>query len=215
MNIQDGLKLKPVFEIPFLGKTGVEIPGVGRDDFAVFLAENGCKVGVEVGVDQGEYGIVLCRAGLKVYGVDSYVRYDAYKGEGFYESHYKEALNNLKGYDYTIINKFSMDALNDFEDNSLDFVYIDGNHTLPYISADIFGWERKVKKGGIISGHDYAVVKGMRERQEPKTYDGNHVKLAVDACAFIMRVSRLYILGEKQKKGGKRDKWRSWFWIKQ
>lgn len=216
MNIKDGLKLEPTFDIPLLGRRGVEIPDVGRDDFAVFLAENGYKVGAEVGVDRGEYGITLCKAGLKVYGIDSYVRYDAYKGEGMYVSHYEEALKNLKGYDYTIINKFSSDALEDFEDNSLDFVYIDGNHTLPYISMDIFGWERKVRKDGIISGHDYAVVKGIRERQEPKTYDGVHVKLAVDACVYIMRVPRLYVLGERRKKKGqKRDKWRSWFFFKQ
>lgn len=151
-----------------------------------------------------------------MYGVDSYLRYDAYKAEGKYESHFEKAVANLKGYDYTIINKLSMDALNDFEDNSLDFVYIDGNHTLPYIAADIFGWERKVRKGGIISGHDYAVVKGPRERQQPKTYDGVHVKLAVDACAYIMRIPKLYVLGERPKKEGqKRDKWRSWFFFKQ
>ena len=108
-----------------------------------------------------------------------------------------------------------MDALDDFEDNSLDFVYIDGNHTLPFIAMDIFGWEQKIRKGGIISGHDYAVVKGIRERKEPKVYDGVHVKIAVDACVYIMRVPRLYILGERvPKKGDWRDKWRSWFWIK-
>lgn len=215
MKIKDGLNRKPSFYIPLLGTRGVEIPDVGRDDFALFLAENGYKVGVEIGVDRGEYGIVLCKAGLKVYGVDSYLRYDAYKAEGAYKSHLEEATANLKGYDYTIINKFSTDALNDFEDNSLDFVYIDGNHTLPYIAQDIFGWEKKVRKGGIISGHDYAVVSGPRERQEPKVYDGIHVKLAVDACAFIMRLSRLYILGRREKKEGeKRDKWRSWFFFK-
>lgn len=214
--IKDGLKLKPSFNIPLLGIKGVEIPDVGRDDFAKFLFENGYKVGVEIGVDRGEYGIILCQAGLKVYGVDSYIRYDAYKAEGRYESHYEQAKKNLEGYDYTIINKLSIDALEDFEDNSLDFVYIDGNHTLPYIAQDIFGWERKVRRGGIISGHDYAVVGGPRERQAPKTYDGVHVKLAVDACAFIMRLERLYILGRRSKREGeKRDKWRSWFFFKQ
>lgn len=216
MNIKDGLKLEPTFDIPLHGRKGVEIPNVGRDDFALFLAESGYKVGVEIGVDRGEYGVTLCKAGLKMYGIDSYVRYDAYKGEGAYKSHYEEAVKNLKGYDYTIIKKFSMDALNNFEDNSLDLIYIDGNHTLPYISMDIFGWEKKVRKGGIISGHDYAVVKGIRERQEPKVYDGVHVKFAVDACAYIMRIDKLYVLGRRvtKEKGEKRDKWRSWFWIK-
>lgn len=218
MKIKDGLKLKPSFYIPRHGIKGVEIPDVGRDDFALFLAENGYKVGVEIGIDSGEYGVTLCKAGLRVYGVDPYVAYHEYKlpGKGSSKNHYEVAVSNLKGYDYTIIKKFSMDALKDFEDNSLDFVYIDGNHTLPYVSQDILEWQRKVKKGGIISGHDYAYIKGKREKQEPRVYDGGHVNLAVDACAYIMGVLRLYILGRRvaKEKGEKRDKWRSWFWIK-
>lgn len=215
MSIKDGLKLKPVFQIPYYGLRGVEIPDVGRDDLPKFLFESGFRVGVEVGIDKGEYGIKLCEAGLKVYGIDPYIAYDAYKAPESYESHLEHATKNLKGYDYTIINKTSIEALKDFEDESLDFVYIDGNHTLPYITMDIFGWERKVKKGGIISGHDYAFVRGPREKSEERVYDGIHVRAGVDACAYVMNADRLYILGEKEKKEGqKRDKWRSWFFYK-
>jgi hypothetical protein len=39
-----------------------------------------------------------------------------------------------------------MDALNDFEDDSLDFVYIDGNHEFPYVAEDLFHWSKKVRK---------------------------------------------------------------------
>lgn len=215
MKIEEGLKLEPNFEIPLHGRKGVDIPDTNREEFTYFLARSGLKVGVEVGVDRGEYGLQLCKAGLKVYGVDSYVRYDEYKGMGMYENHYDIAKKNLKGYDYTIINKFSEEAVKDFEDRSLDFVYIDGNHTLPYISRDIFMWERKVKKGGVISGHDYAMVRGRREDQDPPTYDGVHVKCAVDASVYIMRIPRLYILGRRAKRENeKRDKWRSWFFYK-
>ncbi len=215
MNIKDGLKLEPTFNIPYYGLKGVEIPNVGRDDLPKFLFESGRRVGVEIGVDQGEYGIKLCEAGLKVYGIDSYVAYKDYKEVRSYESHYEQAVKNLAGLNYTIINKFSKDALEDFEDESLDFVYIDGCHSLPYVAADIFGWEAKIRKGGVISGHDYAFVRGVRERKMPRVYDGVHVKGAVDLCAYIMRVPRLYVLGERRKKEGqKRDKWRSWFWIK-
>lgn len=215
MNIKDGLKLKPTLNIPYYAKRGVEIPDVDRNDFAKFLFESGYRVGVEIGVDRGEYGIKLCEAGLKVYGIDSYVAYKQYKEPEFYKSHYEEAVKNLEGYDYTIIKKFSMDALSDFKDESLDFVYIDGNHSLPYIAADIFGWEPKLRKGGVMSGHDYGFVRSFRERQVPKVYDGIHVKAAVNACVYIMNVERLYILGEKDpKKGEKRDKRRSWFFFK-
>jgi len=41
-----------------------------------------------------------------------------------------------------------------FEDNSLDFVFIDADHRYSYISQDIKLWLPKVKPRGIISGHD-------------------------------------------------------------
>ena len=216
MNIKDGLKLKPTFRIPYYGLRGVEIPDTGRNDFPKFLFDMGCRVGVEIGVDRARFGTKLCEAGLKVYGIDPYMQYIEWKDPNFYRSHYEEAVKNIQGLDYTIIKKISMEALKDFEDESLDFIYIDGNHTFPYIAADIFGWERKLKKGGIMSGHDYAFVIGNREKQPPIVYDGTHVKAAVDACAYIMRVERLYVLGKRFFVAGDitRDKWRSWFWIK-
>ena len=203
MTIEEGIKLRGKF---------VEIPDVGRDDFALFLARNGYKTGVEIGVNQGEYGITLCKAGLKMYGVDCFENYVGYKRVGEYKTPYKEAVANLKGYDYKIIPKYSMDALEDFEDNSLDFVYIDGNHTLPYICMDIFGWERKVRRGGIISGHDYATILGFGERKAPKTFDGVHVKTGVDACVSVMKIPKLYVLGGKFE--NRIDKWRSWFFFR-
>ncbi len=215
MTIKDGLKLEPTFMIPYYGLRGVEIPDTFRDDLPKFLFESGLRVGVEIGVNEGEYGIKLCKAGLKVYGIDPYVAYKEYKTPESYVSHYEQALKNLAGLNYTIIKKFSMDALADFENESLDFVYIDGNHSLPYITEDIFGWETKLRKGGIMSGHDYAFVRGTREKEIPKIYDGTHVKAAVDACAYIMKVEKLYVLGKRySEKKGSRDQWRSWFWIK-
>ena len=157
MTIQDGLKLEPKFRIPYYGLRGVEIPDAGRDDLPKFLFESGYRVGVEVGVNQGEFGIKLCQSGLKVYGIDPYIVYPGYKDPESYESHYGEAIANLKGYDYTIIKKFSMDALADFKDESLDFVYIDANHGYESVKEDIAMWWPKVKRGGMLSGHDYAV----------------------------------------------------------
>lgn len=201
MRIKDGLKLP--------GRK-VEIPDANREDFAKFLHDDmGFRVGAEIGVDKGEYGVVLCDAGLKMYGVDCYENYFTYKREGGYKSNESIARDNLGDRDYTIIVKYSQDALDDFEDESLDFVYIDGNHTLPFVVADIFGWERKVKRGGIVSGHDYARIKGYRE---PDMWDGCHVSDGVDACANVMKIDKYYILGERWSDN--RDKWRSWFWIK-
>jgi predicted O-methyltransferase YrrM len=59
----------------------------------------------------------------------------------------KEYLNPIK--------LTSMEAVKQYEDNSLDFVFIDGNHEYEYVFEDINFWIKKIKKGGVLSGHDY------------------------------------------------------------
>ncbi len=55
----------------------------------------------------------------------------------------------------TPIRKKSIEASKDFEDNSLDFVYIDANHQFRNVLEDLKSWYPKVKSGGVIAGHDY------------------------------------------------------------
>jgi predicted O-methyltransferase YrrM len=42
------------------------------------------------------------------------------------------------------------------KDQSIDFIYIDGNHQYSSVKEDILAWLPKIKNGGIISGHDYS-----------------------------------------------------------
>lgn len=48
----------------------------------------------------------------------------------------------------------SEDAAKMYEDQSIDFVFIDADHSYEAVKKDIMLWWPKVKKGGIISGHD-------------------------------------------------------------
>ena len=59
------------------------------------------------------------------------------------------------------------------EDESVDFVYIDGNHQYTSVKEDLETWYKKIKIGGIISGHDFnweTVSRALREffQEEPK-----------------------------------------------
>ena len=66
-------------------------------------------------------------------------------------------LNNMspvKGY-YNPVRMTSLEAADQYDDASLDFVFIDAAHDYDSVRADILAWEPKVKIGGIISGHDY------------------------------------------------------------
>jgi methyltransferase family protein len=69
---------------------------------------------------------------------------------------YDIAKNNLRKYNHktNFIRKYSFDAASDIPDE-LDFVYIDANHDYDAVLQDIKVYYPKVKKGGVIGGHDY------------------------------------------------------------
>ena len=125
-------------------------------DLAKHFNSLGYKVGAEVGVLDGDYAITLCREipGLKYYGIDNW-----HVAEGMpnhkHRGKYEHVLEILKPYNATVIRKLSMEAVNEFENNSLDFVYIDANHQFDSVVEDIIHWTKKVRKGGIVAGHDY------------------------------------------------------------
>lgn len=51
--------------------------------------------------------------------------------------------------------KMSSDALDGVKDDSLDWVYVDGNHHYEWVLADLRGWWKKVKPGGLLTGDDF------------------------------------------------------------
>jgi hypothetical protein len=57
----------------------------------------------------------------------------------------------------------SVDAAKLYEDNSLDFVFIDAAHGYEYVKADIIAWLPKVKSGGILAGDDYRFLCGVTD----------------------------------------------------
>jgi len=121
----------------------------------------GYRVGAEIGAGGGVFSEMICQTipGVKLYAIDAWVPYDGYvdfQNEAYLEDDYKRTVEKLKPFDATIIRKFSMDAVKQFEDGSLDFVYIDANHEAPYVEDDIRAWSKKVRPGGMVSGHDYA-----------------------------------------------------------
>jgi predicted O-methyltransferase YrrM len=135
-----------------------------RTELAKHFNELGFKIGAEVGVAQGYYSEVLCKAipGLKLYCIDPWLRYRDYGDfakRSTFLSMEAEAREKLKPYGCIIMNKFSVDAEKSFTEGMLDFVFIDANHSYEYVKQDIELWTPKVRKGGIVSGHDYYKTK--------------------------------------------------------
>ncbi len=194
----------------------IDIPNMGRNDLAALFAELGFKKGVEIGVEKGNYSEILLKANpkLHLYSIDPW-RASAYepdiegveKRQRKFDEYYKGAKKRLSAYNCTVIRKESLAALYGFDDNSLDFVYIDANHDFVNFTNDIHYWLKKIRVGGIVSGHDYAYFPSWKH---------NHVKRALQAYTRSYRMIPLFIVGGEavRQPGIIRDPFRSWFWVK-
>ena len=111
------------------------------------------KTGAEIGTASGAYAYTLAvqNRKAKLYCVDPYELYEEYNDydETQMQTNLavaKQRLSPLKNVEFVM--KYSVDALQDFEDGSLDYVYIDANHSYDDVVFDILNWSYRVKSGG-------------------------------------------------------------------
>lgn len=71
------------------------------------------------------------------------------------EPNFNAHMEPLKGHYRTMFGGDSFDRAKDFADKSIDFCFIDANHTYDFVRRDIAAYLPKMKPGGIIAGHDY------------------------------------------------------------
>lgn len=125
------------------------IKDVTTEDFVEFIRDYGCKVGAEVGVFMGEHTRMLAKSGMTLYGIDPWGLFSDYvhtdtKFLTRWQELYETALDNTKDCpNVRLIRKMSMDAAISFPVESLDFVYIDGNHKFKYIAEDLYEWAKE------------------------------------------------------------------------
>lgn len=97
--------------------------------------------------------------GDSVYSTADSCNADNEKQEARYQRVSKRYEKNEK---VKIVRGMSGDVVSEFNDNSLDAVYIDGDHSFEGCYEDLKAWSKKVGPGGWIWGHDYCYAKHIQ-----------------------------------------------------
>lgn len=162
-------------------------------------------IGAEIGVHRGECSghLLELHPGLKLYMIDMWSP-DTYKGKGddaatepyrkIYEKqaddNFKIAQDRVNKYNVCLIKSSSLEAVKLFQDDELDFCFIDASHAYEDVKADILAWLPKIKKGGYLFCHDYGLFEGVtRAVDEIFSCDISTWDLPFD----ISRISRVQI----------------------
>ena len=135
-------------------------------------------VGAEIGVWRGNLSRTLLARlpNLLLYLVDAWATYEpthpyARSGDSCarysaqqQQDNYLTTLETVAQYgpQCRVIREESIMAVNRFSDGELDFAFIDADHTLEAVRADIAAWAPKVRSGGILCGHDHGSPRDLR-----------------------------------------------------
>jgi hypothetical protein len=177
-----------------------------RERLPLFLNQLGLVgEGAEVGVRRGRFSSLILSTwgGTKLYSVDPWMTFPDHiypdagnVSQSQHDVFRREALDSLRpfGHRSEVMQCTSKEAVKYFQDGQLDFVYLDAKHHYAGIKEDIALWYPKVRKGGVLSGHDYL------DGEVPGGCFG--VKSAVDECVHRNGLP-LIISTEKD--------WPSWF----
>lgn len=129
---------------------------------------------VEIGTWKGKSIVFMAKRikelnkNIKIFGIDTFLGnegevtmsqdVDIVNGT-LYETYCKN-IEPYKDLIDTIIGD-SHDVYTQFKDESIDFLFIDGDHRYEGIAKDLKLWYPKIKYGGVIAGHDYLNAEGV------------------------------------------------------
>lgn len=117
----------------------------------------------ELGVAEGLFSRELLASGVKtLIMVDNWGHIPNVTGDGnfpddWHRINFETAKENVRIFGERAIIKrgLTVDVSRQIPENYLDMVYLDAGHYYSAVLSDLIAWYPKVKKGGIVSGHDY------------------------------------------------------------
>lgn len=196
----------PADQLPLQSGQSSEIPAIGRADALLTRLAHCEVVGAEIGVADGRMSGYLLghHPQLILHMVDrwsppptgsGYARSIDIKAGWSLERHERAMANAqdataFAGQRRSLIQAESFAAATGFADKSLDFVFIDADHSLDAVKMDIAAWGSKVRSGGWLCGHDYQglpnVNWGVRQAVDDFTQSSSlALELDVDDTWFI------------------------------
>ncbi len=202
-----------------------------RRDIPVYLNQlNLVGEGVEIGVRDGDFSeyVLSVWKGKKLHLVDPWEnqKSDVYKDFSNVKQdeqeqrlqHVKDRLAKFGVSRYEIHRSYSVDAAKTIPDESLDYVYVDARHDYAGVMEDLQAWWPKLKKGGLLSGHDF-VPDGMLY-SKTKVFIGDFgVQKAVMEFA-MQKGKEVMSISSKRRDGGREEPqhvdggWTTWYFLK-
>jgi hypothetical protein len=137
---------------------------LGRVEWASKLFDEikpkGKVTGVEVGFWKGDFGQLMLQKNERLHwiGVDPYFEYGKKRRkQPVWDAIFGRVMDKMNpfGKRFRMIRKPSHEGVKSIT-RKVDFIFIDGNHNLDFVYKDILLYEPKLKKGGIMAGHDYS-----------------------------------------------------------
>lgn len=196
-------------------------PQYGRRDLAKLTTALGFTSGAEVGVSAGLFSKQICarNPAMHLLCVDNWAAYPAVPPDSSGQTQeemdaiYERARARLEPFNTTLLRQSSVEAASQVEDASLDFVYVDASHLLPDVIADIAAWAPKVRRGGIVAGHDFTHTRFYPEwpmtreaMDSGPAYKPCHVIEAVRAWTRCYSISPWFVLDGVKSTA-------SWMWV--
>lgn len=155
---------------------------------------------VEIGSFMGESMEIFASSGFfdKIYCIDPWK--NGYDSDDTSSSIVESAESKFdeKKTKFNFVEKIkstSIEVSNRFEDESVDMIYIDGNHQPDMVKLDILSWLPKIKKEGFICGHDWFYKNGLIQKTIIETigypdFICNHVSFGGEGDGSWLKIKK-------------------------